>query len=126
MKKRWRPTKGDFCYNVTARIWQRCRFHSRTMSKFITYQLENHCLRYEPKSIAMSFISSKRIGSGLGSKRHNTCVYAAMGKIMKLSKGKFETNFVLFPSGFQSERDELCKRMISVSIVLYIESAVFC
>lgn len=65
----------------------------------------------------MSFIFSKRIGSGLSSKRHNTCVYAAMGKIIKLSKGKFETNFGLFPSGFQSERGELCKGMISVSIV---------
>lgn len=48
----------------------------------------------------MFFIFLKRIGLGFSLKRYNMCVYVVMGKIIKLFKGKFEINFVLFFSGF--------------------------
>ena len=60
----------------------------------------------------------EEIGPGLVSKTQTRVfIQPSLGKIIKLSEGKFKTNFVLFPSGFPSERGELCKEMISVSIV---------
>lgn len=48
---------------------------------------------------------------------HNTCGYSH-GQIANYLKENFKlVNFVLFCSGFLNERDELCKRMISVSSV---------